>query len=641
MCSVLAFSQNTKVLKKRTDGTIVNPDSTRVNSNSTSNRKLKNDNITIKDYLIISQARDTVLVDTSLTIKSHYKFNYLRKDDFGLIPFSNMGQTYNTLSQNLQSNKTMPSFGAQARHFNYMALEDTKYYKVGTPFTDLFYKTGFEQGQVLDAIFAVNTSERFNMSIAYKGNRSLGKYQHILTSTGNFRFSSNFQSKDGKYTARGHIYLQDLLNEENGGLKDENIDDFESGNPEFIDRSVFDPNFENAENILVGKRFYLDHQYQLIKANDSLTKNNLSIGNVILFEDKFYKYEQTNSNTFFGDSFSSSIYDKVTLEDLYIEANAKYSNAKFGNFGFKVAYDNYNYGYDKIVVLNGQQIPNRLKSDLFKVGGNYTNTFGKLNISGLFDINLAGDWDGSVFDIGLNYTISKFINLEAKVSSTTRMPNYNFLLFQSDYLNYNWDNSNTFNAVKTNQIAFSFISPKYVDLLLDYTLVDNYTYFSNASGSVKPVQSDEDLSYFRVRLNKEFKFKKFGFDNSIMYQSVLDGDTFFKAPSFVTRNTLYYGTKLFKNNLQLQTGVVFNYFSEYHMNAYDPLLAEFYVQDTETLGSFPRFDVFINARIRQTRIYFSLEHLNSSWTGYNYYSAPNNPYRDFTLRFGLEWNFFL
>jgi len=35
------------------------------------------------------------------------------------------------------------------------------------------------------------------------------------------------------------------------------------------------------------------------------------------------------------------------------------------------------------------------------------------------------------------------------------------------------------------------------------------------------------------------------------------------------------------------------------------------------------------------------EHFNSSFTGYDYFSAPNNPYRDFVIRFGLVWNFFL
>ena len=77
------------------------------------------------------------------------------------------------------------------------------------------------------------------------------------------------------------------------------------------------------------------------------------------------------------------------------------------------------------------------------------------------------------------------------------------------------------------------------------------------------------------------------------------------------------------------------------MNGYDPLLAEFYVQNDRELGDFPRLDFFVNAKIRQTRIYLKAEHFNSSFTGYNYYSSPNTIYRDFTVRFGIVWNFFL
>ena len=93
--------------------------------------------------------------------------------------------------------------------------------------------------------------------------------------------------------------------------------------------------------------------------------------------------------------------------------------------------------------------------------------------------------------------------------------------------------------------------------------------------------------------------------------------------------------------MYLQTGVIFNYFTKYNMNAYDPLLSEFYVQNENQFGGFPRFDFFINAKIRQTRIFFKAEHFNSEFTGYNYYSAPNQPYRDFSIRFGLVWNFFM
>ena len=126
-----------------------------------------------------------------------------------------------------------------------------------------------------------------------------------------------------------------------------------------------------------------------------------------------------------------------------------------------------------------------------------------------------------------------------------------------------------------------------------------------------------------------------------MYQNVKDDGQSFNVPELITRNTFYYANHLFKKALYLQTGVTLNYFTKYNMNGYDPLLSEFYTQNDTQIGDFPRLDFFINAKIRQTRIYLKAEHFNAAWTGYNYYSAPNYPYRDFIVRFGLVWNFFL
>ena len=90
----------------------------------------------------------------------------------------------------------------------------------------------------------------------------------------------------------------------------------------------------------------------------------------------------------------------------------------------------------------------------------------------------------------------------------------------------------------------------------------------------------------------------------------------------------------------MQTGIVFNYFTKYYGNGYNPVVGEFYVQKEKEIGGYPLFDVFLNARIRQTRFYVKAEHINALFSKSDYYSAPNNPYRDFVIRFGLVWNFF-
>jgi hypothetical protein len=127
-----------------------------------------------------------------------------------------------------------------------------------------------------------------------------------------------------------------------------------------------------------------------------------------------------------------------------------------------------------------------------------------------------------------------------------------------------------------------------------------------------------------------------------MYQNVSQGSSVFRVPELVTRNTLYFSDFLFKGDpLYLQTGVTFNYFTEYLANSYNPLLAEFYLQNEQKIGGYPVLDFFINAQIKRTRLYLKAEHFNANFSTPNYYTAPTHPYRDFVIRFGVVWNFFI
>ena len=117
----------------------------------------KNPDAKIEDYLIINQSYDTIVVDTSLSINKYYKLNFLRKDNFELIPFSNTGAAYNELGFNYKSDM-YAEMGAKNKNIAYDNAEDVVYYDLPTPFTELMYRSVFEQGQLLDAVYSVNTS---------------------------------------------------------------------------------------------------------------------------------------------------------------------------------------------------------------------------------------------------------------------------------------------------------------------------------------------------------------------------------------------------------------------------------------------------------------------------------------------------
>ena len=107
-------------------------------SASIDNNVIKNTDAKIEDYLIISSEMDTITVDTSLTIEKYYKMNYLRKDNFQFLPFSNSGLAYNELSfRSKKSHHT--DIGVKNKKIMYKSADDVNYYYVPTPFTELMY----------------------------------------------------------------------------------------------------------------------------------------------------------------------------------------------------------------------------------------------------------------------------------------------------------------------------------------------------------------------------------------------------------------------------------------------------------------------------------------------------------------------
>ncbi|PSG86577.1 putative porin [Aurantibacter aestuarii] len=624
------------------DNTTNNSENIR-NFGSNKSKNIKTDvKAKITDYLIITKENDTTYLDTTLSIKKEYKFNYLRKDNFELLPFSNLGQTYNSLGYNFKSTRLMPEFGVRAKHFNYLETEDINYYHVPTPLTELFFKTAFKQGQLLDAFFTSNTSKQFNFSIGYKGLRSLGTYQNILSSTGNLRMTASYKTKNNRYIANAHFTSQDILNQENGGLTEESVRFFRAGDEDLLDRARVDVNFQDAEGFFIGKRTYINHHYKILNNRDSLSFNEIKIGHVFQLEDKTYDFKQSLQSDVFGEAKRENfLFDRVKLEELYNELNLSYTNNVIGKVFFNASHTNYNYGYDKILISPTETIPNRLKGDVFAVGAKYFKTINQLNLKAEIGANVSGDFSGNFILAEAHFSLNEDITLKASLNNNTVAPNYNMQFYQSDYNEYNWKNN--LNTIKTQQLEFGVLSNKWVNVNLQVTNINDYVYFSKATDSsqIEVFQNPEAIRYLKLQVQKEFKYRNFALDNTIEFQTVDDPNNSINVPEIITRNTLYYSNHVFKKAMFLQTGITFKYFTKYNMDAYSPLLSEFYVQNNEEFGAFPLIDFFVNAKIRQTRIYLKAEHLNSSFTGRDYFSAPGYPYRDFTVRFGLVWDFFL
>ena len=306
------------------------------------------------DYKIFSHDGAVSYIDTTLNIQKEYKFNYLRKDNFELLEFHNQGQTFNSLGYSFENLNQFPDIGFRAKQFSYFEIEDVKYYEVPTTTSEILYRTGLQQGQVVDALFTLNFSKRLNVSMSYKGLRSLGAYRQSLASNGNFRGTFHYTTKENQYEIKGHLTSQDFFNEESGGLTTSALNSFISDDPDFATRARLDVNLTDSENQFDSNRVYLEHSFKLVASKDTINNqdfSNLKIGHVFTNENKSYNFTQSAATTaIFGtanatDATDTDAKSRITNNEINLEFNSKYV---LGKFKAKANYASYSYGYDTI-----------------------------------------------------------------------------------------------------------------------------------------------------------------------------------------------------------------------------------------------------------------------------------------------------
>ncbi len=602
----------------------------------------------ISEYKIFNEIKGASTFDTILNLKKQYAFNYLRKDIFGKLQFSNDGQTFQSLDPNVLNVNNVINVGFNARRFSYLNKEDISYYSVPTPASELMYRSVTGKGQNLDALITMNTSEQFNVFLGYRGLRSQGKYVNQLTSNGNFRIGSSYFTKNKRYQFKNHITFQDISNEENGGLVFTN--NFESSNEPFNNREQLRVQIEEGKSLFKGLRGYFDHSFQFNKSENNKTL----IRHQFTYEYFSNVFQQANVKPFndrqpyFGESFASGIYDKVRHMRFENSVDLAFDSKTVGLFAVSAGMYNFTHRYQSIVIdAASNKIPNQLKDDIITLGGSYMLNKEHLVADAYFKQSVIGR---SLTDLKINaaFNLNESYGIEATYQLESRIPDYTYQFFQSGYIGLNW--LNDFSNEKYSTLNAKVISP-FINLEGTYQLITDKLYFSNdalvtdANGRytqllVTPKQYGKVINYFMVKAQKEFTFNNWGIDNTIMFQQVIQDNDILNVPQFVTRNTIYYQDYAFRKALFFQTGITFNYFTKYYANEYHPVLGDFIVQDQIKIGNFPMFDFFLNLKIKTAQIYINVDHFNSKLTGYNYYNSSTYPYRDLTFRLGMKWNFF-
>ena len=573
---------------------------------------------------------DTILLDTTLNINKFYEFNFRRKDNFELIKPNNVGQPYNNLSYVIDESN-YPIIGYSANKTQLQTSDDIYFYDVAYPMTELLFKTVFSQGQLTDVLFTTNVNRKLNFSLGFKALRSLGKYQNSLSGSKNFTFTYNYNSK--KFSSKSFYLSQKLEKHESGGLSLISINDFESKDPVFNERSKLNVKFEDAVNVYFQRDFYSHNKFKI-----SDNKKNLSLNHTLHYVTVNNSYNQSLINNYYGGLIGgiTTVYDKFKFRSINNKISFDISNiifdfAEIGFINFNYEYFNLNSGNEKI----------KENSNLFSI--KLSKNFEILDLDFDLQKKISGDRIGDRLNIVLKPAKKFNLDLNLKLSSVKSHPGLIYDNYYSGFSGVNWTNRN--DLVNTSSIFINYINKKFGQFSLSGSLINNYVYVSTENSDIESYipqinQAEFDIKLFKLKYVKNFIFGKFSMNNSFLIQDVDQNDNILNIPDFVYRNSFFISEKIFKNVLEIQSGFNFKIFSKFFINEYNPVISTFHIQDKRKIGGFPIVDFFLNAKIRQTRLFFIFEHINSSFSENNFFTTPSMPYRDSNFRFGLNWSLF-
>ena len=525
------------------------------------------------------------------------------------------------------------------------------------PFTELdwsFAGPVANSEQTFRVRHSQNISRFINFGLIYDIVFSLGQYNYQRSADKTFTFYSSYTGE--KYKVYFSAGINNLLSYENGGII--MISDLNQPNTFDVPTQLGALDKANSDlknhNILLVQRYTIGGNPVVKKDSTSHKRSGFfglsgTFSHIFMFENNARTYKDADP--------TSGFYDNIFITKT-VTSDSVYSRTIKNTVRFDFSTDETR----KFALGGGAGIRNEISRYYFIVPipfplfaapsilhENSNVLIGKLfnNIGNKFGWQATGELYATGYragDFNLNGEISKSFDWKKGRASwliTGSMKNTQPSIWYDRWggNNFGWDK----NLKKEFRIdlgtTFKYPARK-TELKLNYAIIKNYVDFDTTA---HPSQYSGGLSVASVAVKNELRAWKFHLASDVIIQKTSNSEIL-DLPLVTVRSAGYFeqlirflktGGKL---NLQLGADVTYN--TVYHPYAYMPATGRFYRQDNVTAGDYPFINVFLNLKIKRTRIFVMFDHVNSKLMGYDYLMVPSYPMNIRMLRYGLAWTFY-
>jgi hypothetical protein len=562
------------------------------------------------------------------TINSIHRYDVLFSENKFPTAMSNIGLPHKSILYTLKGNSQF--FVGQENISSYFLTKDKiPFYKSHNAFSEASYGNGAEEQNYFDFSIANQISKTVYVGADVGIQAGKGTFKNQTVRNNQFQVLAKYNTLNQRYHISANFIRNRLKFGENGGIiLDSNITNLSS-----INRRILNTNLTTARNELYSNTFILSQKFYLPKTDTNTVLKNQIYAFLNIESDKNDRvyFDEVNAD-FYGSTIYSNTetYDSISTASNSLEFGFSNFNSIKQSFGFKLSaeYDSRNY-FNNFEVFNFNYL--KPKAAIFIKTKRQT-----LSAMASYQILLNTDFTASNYgnnviklnsDYKLEFTENYKLNLKFDFNVFDEKISY-FNTF-SNY--YRWQN----NFDKSTEIRL-------------YANLDLYGYQLNANivnahnlvyldENVNPVQASSAVQYVQIGLDKNLKIWKFGLDANLSYQ--LSSKDYLRLPDFVARANFYINFSILKGALNLQPGIDVYAITSYYADAYNPNLMEFHLQNNELLKDQLHYDVYINFKIKQARVFVKYQNLNSKFGDFKYFMTPYNPIEDPGIKFGLIWRF--
>jgi hypothetical protein len=535
--------------------------------------------------------------------------------------------------------------------------ESAVFMNTQTPYTELdwsFSGPKERSEQTFRVRHSQNVNRFLNFGVIYDIIYSLGQYNYQRSENKTATIYSSYTGEKYKlYFAAG---INNLNSFENGGVIDKNsLGEFSSD--KIRDIPVNLGSLNSAGSLLKNRNILLVQRYTFLGKQKEITDtvNQVSSGLKGTFS---HVFTIENNRRVYSDGYpESGFYDSIyinareTFDSLYsrtikntIRFDFATDETRQFRLGGGVGFRNEIFRFSQIIPTHDTMF-----ADTATWNRNTNVILGRLfnSIGDNFGWNATGELYLNGYrggDFILNGEITKSFDWKKGRASwiatggiANRQPSFWYNQWGGNH--FEWQNNPDKELRVDVGTEFSYPARR-TEIKFNYAIIDNYTDFGF---DALPSQHSGGLSVAALTLNKEFKLWKFHLANEVLIQQSSNQEIL-DLPLATIRSAGYF-EHLFRfeqtgGRLNVQLGADVTLHTLYNPYAYMPATGRFYRQDTSTAGNYPFINVFLNFKVKRTRVFLMFDHVNSGFMGYDYDMVPSYPMNIRAFRYGLAWTFY-